>query len=508
MVSINQKIIAGQEQQAEFLTDPNADKSLEDRLPFASLLLIVSEFSLLIMAGFVADWLYHWVVLSENPSDIWLLNSVSTATIFVLLQTIAGKYATSWILKNAAHRSNLMRDWLLTIFIVLIFSFLSKQTSDQSRGAYILFSLLGILSLNSFRKLVYSALSSAIKKSNFIVRNIILIGQRDQVERYYTNENLWKKGIRVAASLILDPKSPKSPVELWINHNQLQLSLPNLDRATVHLRHVQADDIVLAVPWAATSATESILKCINVLPCAIYLAPDPAMAYLKSSLGGQSSLSQALTDSQTGLSGIRIAQRPLTPMARLAKRSFDIVVSGLGLMVLSPILLLIAILVRLETPGSPIYRQQRNGFNERPFNIYKFRSMVFSKSTGFSQTQKNDARITKMGTFIRRTNLDELPQLINVFVGSMSLVGPRPHAIAHNNEFMTQIAHYAGRHHVKPGITGWAQINGWRGAAESQTQMSGRVAHDLEYIRNWSFALDLKILFNTVFSKKAFHNAF
>ncbi len=508
MPTINQKIIAGQDTQTKFLRDTNATKSLEDRLPFASLLLIISEFALLIFAGFVADWLYHWVILSEGPSDIWLLNSVSTATIFVLLQAIAGKYTTSWILKNAAHRSNLIRDWLLTIFIVLVFSFLSKHTSDQSRGAYILFSLLGIVSLHSFRRLVYSILSSAIKKSNFIVRNIILIGQRDQVERYYTNEKLWKKGIRVAATLIIDPKKPLGAVELWINHNQLQLSLPSLDRATAHLRHVQADDIVLAVPWSATNATENILKRINALPCAIYLAPDPAMAYLKSSLGGKSSLSHALTDSQTGLAGIRIAQRPLTPMARLSKRAFDIIASGLGLILLSPLLIIIAMLVRLESPGSPIYRQQRNGFNERPFNIYKFRSMVFSNNTDFTQTQKNDARITRMGAFIRRTNLDELPQLLNVFFGSMSLVGPRPHAIAHNNEFMTQIAHYAGRHHVKPGITGWAQINGWRGAAESQTQMSGRVAHDLEYIRNWSFALDLKILFNTVFSKKAFHNAF
>lgn len=508
MPTNNQKILQGQDRHTAFLTDPNTTKSLEDRLPFASFLLVVSEFFLLLSAGFIADWLYHWVVLSQSPSDIWLLNSVSTATIFVLLQAIAGKYATSWILKNAAHRSNLVRDWLLTIFIVLVFSFLSKHTADQSRGSYILFSLLGILSLHSFRKLVFLALSSAIKKSHFIVRNIILIGQRDQVERYYTNEQLWKKGIRVAATLIIDPKKSLGAVELWINHNQLHLSLPSLDRATAHLRHVQADDIILAVPWSATKATENILKRINALPCAIYLAPDPAMAYLKSSLGGQSSLSQALTDSQTGLSGIRIAQRPLTPMARLIKRSFDIFASGLGLLILSPLLVLISILVRLETPGSPIYRQQRNGFNERPFNIYKFRSMVFSKDTNFSQTQRNDARITKMGTFIRRTNLDELPQLLNVFFGSMSLVGPRPHAIAHNNEFMAQIAHYAGRHHVKPGITGWAQINGWRGAAENQTQMSGRVAHDLEYIQNWSFSLDLKILFSTVFSKKAFHNAF
>ncbi len=491
---------------------PDFVKSLEDRLPFAALINMGAEFVMLLIAGYLSDWLYHRLIYAEAPSDLWVLNAVSAAIIFVILQASAGKYSASWILTRSFGQARLLRDWMITFSIVLSLSFLSKHTPDQSRGAYLLFGLFGFGALITLRKVVFVLFAQAVKNSNFITRNIVLIGSREEIQNYYANEKLWRKGIRVAASVIVDDNVSHSQidgtVQLWINKDQVRFNLASFDQVAHHLRAIAADDIIIALPWAASTKIKAILDHITSLPCAIYLAPDPAMTYLKSQLGTQNNLSQALTDPQSGLSGIRIARRPLTPLARLTKRGFDVVVSGLGLLILSPLLLLIALLIRLETPGSPVFRQQRNGFNENPFYIYKFRSMVVSSEKSFSQTKKNDTRITRLGAFIRRTNLDELPQLLNVFFGDMSLVGPRPHAVAHNNEFMTEIAHYANRHHVKPGITGWAQINGWRGAAEEQSQMSKRVDHDLEYIQNWSFALDIKILFYTFFSKKAFANAF
>ncbi|HHB82601.1 MAG TPA: hypothetical protein ENK61_03920, partial [Devosia sp.] len=380
---------------------PSIVKSLEDRLPLASLINIGAEFLILLIAGYSSDWLYHQVIYGEAPSDLWTLNAVSAAFIFIILQASASKYAASWILTHSFNQIHLLRDWMITFSIVLSLSFLSKHTSDQSRGAYILFGLFGFGALLGTRKLVFILFSQAVKNTSFITRNIILVGSRDEVKRYYANEKLWRKGIRVAASVIIDANNLHGPTQLWVNKEQVRFNLTSFDLVSPHLRTIQADDIIIALPWAASSDIKAILDQITSLPCTIYLAPDPAMAHLKSHLGVQNNLSQALTDPQSGLAGIRIARRPLTPLARLAKRTFDIVVSGLGLLILSPLLLLIAILIRLETPGSPVFRQQRNGFNERPFHIYKFRSMFVSPEETFSQTQKHDARITKLGTFIR-----------------------------------------------------------------------------------------------------------
>ncbi|MCF6303369.1 MAG: exopolysaccharide biosynthesis polyprenyl glycosylphosphotransferase [Devosiaceae bacterium] len=481
---------------------------MEDRLPVFSLIYMSVEFIALIFSGFISSWLYHWIAYSEAPSQLWMLSGVSAATIFVLLQTISGKYSSSIMLGSTLGKSNLLRDWLITFATVLAFSFLIKQTSEQSRGAYLVFSVFGFLVLLILRSCASLLLAQAVKTSHFVARRIVLIGPRADVERYFTNEKLWRKGIQVAATIGTDQNPTHNTFDVWINESQLFYSKNSIEEVAEQLRGVEADDIVLLLPWSATKIIENILEKITTLPAAIYLAPDPALELLNSNLGGLSNLSEALTDPQSGLSGIRIIRRPLNPISRLGKRLFDIFFSGVGLIFLLPLFIILATLIRLESAGSPLYRQQRHGFNERPFFIYKFRSMIKKQENVFSQTKKNDPRITRIGAFIRRTNLDELPQLLNVFLGSMSLVGPRPHALEHNNEFMTEIANYANRHHVKPGITGWAQVNGWRGATQEKTQMDKRIDHDLEYIQNWSFGLDLKILFFTFFSRKAFNNAF
>jgi putative colanic acid biosynthesis UDP-glucose lipid carrier transferase len=181
------------------------------------------------------------------------------------------------------------------------------------------------------------------------------------------------------------------------------------------------------------------------------------------------------------------------------KRVTDIVLSSIILVLISPVLLAVAIGVKMSSPGPIIFKQRRTGLDGKEILVFKFRSMV-TQDNGpvVKQATKNDSRITPFGAFIRKTSLDELPQLFNVLLGSMSLVGPRPHAVAHNEEYRKLVQAYMLRHKVRPGITGWAQVNGFRGETDTVEKMAARVQYDLEYLRNWSLALDLKIIARTV----------
>lgn len=206
-----------------------------------------------------------------------------------------------------------------------------------------------------------------------------------------------------------------------------------------------------------------------------------------------------------GVPLIGIRNVPLEGMFnRMVKRLFDIVFSLLGIAVLSPIMLAVAIAVKISSPGPVLFVQKRTGLKNKEFNIYKFRTMVVNNMSDTLQSCENDPRKTKIGDFLRRTNLDELPQLFNILRGEMSFVGPRPHMIKHTEEFYQKYDKYMVRHWVKPGLTGWAQVNGWRG--DSDIEM--RVKFDIEYIENWTFFWDIKIIFLTLFGKKARNHAY
>jgi lipopolysaccharide/colanic/teichoic acid biosynthesis glycosyltransferase len=194
-----------------------------------------------------------------------------------------------------------------------------------------------------------------------------------------------------------------------------------------------------------------------------------------------------------------IQRTPLSDFEQAAKRALDIVGASLALMVLSPMLLLTALAIKLETPGPALFRQQRTGFNARRFLIFKFRTMtVMEEGDNVTQATRHDPRVTGLGSLLRASSIDELPQLFNVLLGDMSLVGPRPHAVAHDSYYGKLLCEYAYRHHVKPGITGWAQIRGCRGPTVQVELMKNRLDCDLWYINNWSLVLDLVILARTV----------
>jgi putative colanic acid biosynthesis UDP-glucose lipid carrier transferase len=196
---------------------------------------------------------------------------------------------------------------------------------------------------------------------------------------------------------------------------------------------------------------------------------------------------------------ISVCDTPFRGYNGFLKRASDIVLSLLILLLISPLLLLVAILVKLDSPGPVFFKQRRYGLDGEEIVVYKFRSMTVAEDgVAITQATKNDARVTRLGAFLRRTSLDELPQFVNVLQGRMSVVGPRPHAVAHNELYRKLIKGYMVRHKVRPGITGWAQVNGQRGETETLDKMQARIDFDLDYLRNWSLQLDLYIILKTI----------
>jgi Undecaprenyl-phosphate glucose phosphotransferase len=269
----------------------------------------------------------------------------------------------------------------------------------------------------------------------------------------------------------------------------------NLDELIQLTKDRSLAKIVIALPLSAEHRLLQIVHKLNSVAIDVELCPD--------NVGF--SLLRRRSGSIGELPLLRISEAPLGVWAHIVKRMEDIIIAGTGLIVLSPILLAIACAIKLTSPGPILFRQKRYGFNNEPIEVLKFRSM-FTHMTDYDarrQATRDDPRITPVGRFLRKSSLDELPQLFNVLQGSMSIVGPRPHAIGMrtNNLLCEEIVEtYTHRHRVKPGITGWAQVNGSRGATDTTEQLERRVQLDLHYIENWSLALDLKIIVMTVFS--------
>jgi putative colanic acid biosynthesis UDP-glucose lipid carrier transferase len=253
----------------------------------------------------------------------------------------------------------------------------------------------------------------------------------------------------------------------------------------------EIDLVYLALPLRAEVRVQAFLARLRDSTVTVMLAPD------LSSFG----LLRARWEVLGGIPLLSLVDTPHEGVDGMAKRLFDIAAASMLLLLLALPLLVVAVAIRLESPGPVIFRQPRYGLDGREFMICKFRSMrvVEDGKQQFSQARKGDGRVTRIGAFIRRTSIDELPQLLNVIEGSMSLVGPRPHPVALNEAHRRMIDGYMLRHKVKPGITGWAQVNGFRGETDTAAKMEGRIRYDLEYIETWTLGLDLRILWRTLF---------
>lgn len=294
----------------------------------------------------------------------------------------------------------------------------------------------------------------------------------------------------------------------FINCNKTEECLVEQDRVVGKVKDINqylssntVDEIVIALPGSFTSGIQNILSAADYHGIRVKYIIDYHEVF-----GRNYKLSRF-----GDIDAVDIRRVPLDDKYSSGiKNLFDKVFSAAALLLLSPLFLLLAILIKLESPGSVFYCPIRIGKDGKPFQVYKFRSMRVNDSSedGVLSTQENDARITKLGNFLRKYSLDELPQFLNVLLGEMSVVGPRPHRRFLHQQLQTSVNKYMLRQYVKPGITGWAQVNGWRGPTNTAEQKRQRTLHDLWYIENWSMWLDLKIVLLTAFSKKVRHSAF
>ena len=265
--------------------------------------------------------------------------------------------------------------------------------------------------------------------------------------------------------------------------------LGGLKQVASYVRDQGVNDVYITLPLGSQPRILELMAQIQGTTASIFFVPD---------VFGISIIQGRLQD-MNGVPVVGLCETPFTGTNRLVKRASDLILALLITILISPLLLVIAILVRATSPGPAIFKQRRNGLDGKEVFVYKFRSMLTQEDGSVvRQATKDDPRITPIGAFLRRSSLDELPQFINVLQGRMSIVGPRPHAVAHNEQYRQLIKAYMVRHKVKPGITGWAQIHGHRGETDTIEKMQARVEYDLEYLRNWSLGLDLQIIARTI----------
>jgi putative colanic acid biosysnthesis UDP-glucose lipid carrier transferase len=265
--------------------------------------------------------------------------------------------------------------------------------------------------------------------------------------------------------------------------------LGTLDDLAPYIIKHRIKDVYITLPMSSAPRIMALLDQLHSTTASVFYVPN---------VMGVPVIQGRLQD-VNGIPLLGICETPFTGVNGLVKRASDIVLASIILLLISPLLLVLAIGVKLSSPGPVIFKQRRNGLDGHEIIVYKFRSMrVLQDGEVVPQATRNDPRITRFGAFIRRTSLDELPQFINVLQGRMSVVGPRPHAVAHNEQYREIIKSYMVRHKVRPGVTGWAQVNGLRGETDTLDKMAARVEYDLEYLRNWSLGLDLKIIFRTI----------
>jgi len=374
--------------------------------------------------------------------------------------------------------------WNLTALAALALGVATRAIGEFPRGGLAVFYLLGLAGLVLTRRALAGALAAMHARGLASPRRVAVVGFEHEIGALQIAADGGENADFVCRFALREPE---------------YFFLEDLALAAAAIRLRRPDDVFIALPWSRPDLIDSCLAALMKLPAEVHLG-----------LGGSlRALERAELARVGAVTGLTLTRRPLGLVQQLEKRAFDVAVAGLALMLLSPLLVATALLIRLESPGPALFRQKRYGLNQEPFRIFKFRTMrTMDDGRVVKQATRADARITPLGARLRRLSIDELPQLLNVLIGDMSIVGPRPHALAHDQLYFQKLARYARRHNVKPGITGWAQVHGHRGEIADDSAMLARLEHDLYYIDNWSLWLDVKILFLTVFSGRAHANAY
>lgn len=399
--------------------------------------------------------------------------------LLILIITYPGEWITTTVQRFARR---LISSWLIIVALLLLLGYGTQTLKYFPQEIVVTWSLLTPLMVLMFSVVIKMIVGSVqLVKSGS--KRAIVIGANDL-------------GGNFAARMNADELSMVQVVGFFDNQTSLPVLrssevplLGDMSEVAAYCKSHQVDNVYIALPMAAQPRILQLLDDLRDTTVSIYFLPDLFLY----------DMIQARIDTVNGLPVVGVCESPFLGLNGVVKRISDIILSAIILLMISPILLALAIGVKMSSPGPVLFKQYRYGLDGNKILVYKFRSMRVHKEGDYvKQATKNDDRITPFGHFIRKTSLDELPQFINVFQGRMSIVGPRPHAVSHNEEYRKLIKGYMVRHMVKPGITGWAQVNGFRGETDTLDKMESRIRLDLEYLRHWSLYLDMWIILRTV----------
>jgi len=384
--------------------------------------------------------------------------------------------------------------WALSAAVLLILSFATKQTGSFSRVVVTAW-LVGAPTLISIVRGCARIVLASMRARGRNQRYVAIVGVTEiGIHLARRIQETPQLGMRLVG--FYDDRTPERLPDVPADAGRL---VGTFDEAVQQAKRGEIECVYVALPMRAEARVTELLQGLADTTASVYYVPD---FYVFDLLHGRWTL---LADVPL----ISIFETPFYGVDGVVKRIEDIVLGVLAVLVASPVMLATAIAIKLTSKGPVFFKQRRYGLNGEVIEVLKFRSMrTQDDGPVVKQATKNDSRTTPVGKFIRRTSIDELPQLFHVVTGSMSLVGPRPHAVAHNEEYRTRIKRYMLRHKVKPGLTGWAQVNGWRGETDTLEKMEKRIEHDLEYIRRWGLLFDLWIIFLTVFGRKVRQNAY
>jgi exopolysaccharide biosynthesis polyprenyl glycosylphosphotransferase len=435
--------------------------------------------AVIIAASVAAGVAYHMLAVGV-PGDIAAFAGVgsNTALLFVLLAKSRGMYRPTALLWTPQWQ-RIVACWGAVLLATVAFLFLLKVGARFSRGATIGFGLLapGLLLLS--RAAIASRLRGALAHGRIVAKRAVMVGEREELDHRSAADLLRKYAIREVGRFEL----PQAGSDFGGADRSLTAdSDAVLDAAVDAARADQADIVLLAVRWTDKERYDAVRERLRTLPLPVVLLPDQSV---------RSILAQPMAEMGPDIA-VQVQRAPLAPFELKLKRTFDVAFAGAALVLLAPLLLMVSVAIKATSRGPIVSHHYRRGFNGKTFKIHKFRTAA--EGVRAEPAQAGERQLTPLGAFLRATGIDELPQLINVLRGEMSVVGPRPHAVARDDEFLRKIANYACRHHVKPGITGWAQVMSARGEPGLIEQMERRVDLDLWYVSNWSVWLDLAIL--------------
>jgi putative colanic acid biosynthesis UDP-glucose lipid carrier transferase len=449
------------------------------------------------LVDFALIYLALWLPTLAR-GEVWDQKSWIAATLAAILFLLIAQSLQLYESSRAVRLKRLVvrawTGWFGVIPILLFVAFISKSSEEYSRVTITSWFVIAPFFITIWRTGITLFLRE-LRSRGYNTRSAAIIGMTSLGEQLAQRMNdVPSFGLQIHGFFDDRTEERCHPIP-----DSLGRRIGTLQDAIDAARSGDVDLIYIAFPLRAEPRINELLRQLSDTTASVYLAAD-FFAF---------DLLHARWGTLGDVPIVSLRETPFYGVDGWLKRLEDLVLGSLILLIIAIPMLIIGLLVKLTSPGPALFKQRRYGLKGEVIDVIKFRSMTVTEDgANIRQATQNDPRVTKLGAFLRRTNLDELPQFLNVISGSMSIVGPRPHAVAHNELYRKKIQGYMLRHKVKPGITGWAQVNGWRGETDTLEKMEMRVEHDLDYIRNWSLLWDLQIILMTVVGSSARRNAY